>query len=140
MAPLSSSLLSVLVFSAIARADGPKPVIPSQIRGLDPARKSHPCLAPSSLMRLMTVYSRYEPSGGVFTCLDGSRTIPHSAINDDYCDCPDGSDEPGTSACENSSVRFYCRNEGHVPGSVKVSRVNDGICGRSSIPWVVEWS
>jgi hypothetical protein len=40
MAPLSRSLLSVLVFSAIARADGPKPVIPSQIRGLDPARKS----------------------------------------------------------------------------------------------------
>lgn len=35
-------------------------------------------------------------SGNVFECFDGSRTIPISAVNDDYCDCPgDGSDEPG---------------------------------------------
>lgn len=77
------------------------------------------------------MYSRYELTNDRFTCLDGSRTIPHSAINDDYCDCPDGSDEPGTSACEGSGIRFYCKNEGHVPGSVKASRVNDGICGMS---------
>lgn len=77
----------------------------------------------------LAVYSRYEAASGLFTCLDGSRTIPLSAINDDYCDCPDGSDEPGTSACENSSVQFYCKNEGHIPGSVRASRVNDGICG-----------
>jgi protein kinase C substrate 80K-H len=58
-------------------------------------------------------------------------TIAHSAINDDYCDCPDGSDEPGTSACENSSITFYCKNEGHIPSSIRSSRVNDGICGTS---------
>lgn len=43
-------------------------------------------------------YDRYVPSGqGMFRCLDGSKTIPFTAVNDDYCDCPDGSDEPGRS-------------------------------------------
>lgn len=43
--------------------------------------------------------SKYAPSKGEkrqWTCLDGSKTIPWSAVNNDYCDCPgDGSDEPG---------------------------------------------
>lgn len=37
------------------------------------------------------------PSSGKWKCLDGSREIPWTAVNDDYCDCPDGSDEPGSS-------------------------------------------
>jgi hypothetical protein len=32
---------------------------------------------------------------GEFMCLDRSRSIRCSRINDDYCDCSDGSDEPG---------------------------------------------
>jgi len=67
----------------------------------------------------------YDP-GKDFTCLDGSLTIPFEQINDDYCDCADGSDEPGTSACPNG--KFFCRNGGHVAHYVLSSRVNDGIC------------
>lgn len=61
-----------------------------------------------------------------FTCLDGSDTIPFSLINDDYCDCNDGSDEPGTSACPN--MLFHCVNAGHKPEDIFSSRVNDKIC------------
>jgi protein kinase C substrate 80K-H len=45
---------------------------------------------------------------------------------DEYCDCADGSDEPGTSACANS--RFYCRNVGAKGRILPSSRVNDGVC------------
>lgn len=61
-----------------------------------------------------------------FTCLDGSISIHFSSVNDDYCDCPDGSDEPGTSACPNG--RFFCPNIGFKPLYLQSSRVNDGIC------------
>ena len=36
----------------------------------------------------------YDPSKD-FTCLDGSQLLSFSSVNDDYCDCADGSDEPG---------------------------------------------
>ena len=61
-----------------------------------------------------------------FTCLDGSSTIPFSYVNDDYCDCNDGSDEPGTAACAGN--RFYCENKGHQSFYLLSSRVNDGVC------------
>ncbi|XP_060080704.1 glucosidase 2 subunit beta-like isoform X2 [Ylistrum balloti] len=71
--------------------------------------------------------SHYQPNNeGVFVCIDGSQTFPYSYVNDDYCDCADGSDEPGTSACPNG--KFTCTNAGHRPLIVPASRVNDGVC------------
>ena len=63
-------LLSLFFFIHAAHA--------ASIRGLDPA-----------------LIAQYSGEGGVFKCLDGSKTIPFNRVNDDYCDCADGSDEPG---------------------------------------------
>uniref|UniRef100_A0A7S3Z9M4 Glucosidase 2 subunit beta n=1 Tax=Lotharella globosa TaxID=91324 RepID=A0A7S3Z9M4_9EUKA len=61
-----------------------------------------------------------------FACDGGARTMDPSRINDNYCDCKDGSDEPGTSACANG--KFFCNNAGFQELTVPSSRVNDGLC------------
>ena len=61
-----------------------------------------------------------------FRCFDGLKTIDLSKVNDNYKDCDDGSDEPGTSAHNNG--KFYCRNNGSVPIIINKWSVNDGIC------------
>lgn len=55
-------------------------------------------------------------------CLDGSQGI----INDDFCDCPDGSDEPRTSACSHLILHktFDC---GDGLFFIFSSRVRDGV-------------
>lgn len=95
--------------------------------------------------------AKYYQDSETFTCISNpSVQIPFSAVNDDFCDCPDGSDEPGTSACSHLSRNsplsvadrlghnegeivaalpgFYCKNKGHRPSFVPFQRVNDGIC------------
>ena len=70
----------------------------------------------------------------LFTCLDGSATVGASKVNDEYCDCKDGSDEPGTAACTyevraNNDWAFQCTQSGtDVPHLVRHSRVGDGKC------------
>ncbi|PWY69569.1 hypothetical protein BO70DRAFT_365842 [Aspergillus heteromorphus CBS 117.55] len=96
-------------------------------------------------------FAKFYKDPDTFTCISHPAIqIPLSAVNDDYCDCPDGSDEPGTSACahlsRNSALTpaerpgnddlelvaalpgFYCKNKGHKPSYVPFQRVNDGIC------------
>ncbi|KAG1367943.1 glucosidase 2 subunit beta [Cocos nucifera] len=68
----------------------------------------------------------FAVAGAVIACKDGSRTFSKDRLNDGYCDCPDGTDEPGTSACPQS--KFYCRNIGDTPHFLFSSRVNDRIC------------
>jgi protein kinase C substrate 80K-H len=68
--------------------------------------------------------TKYMPRGhdATFECLDGSRTIPFSAVNDDFCDCPgDGSDEPGKAGIA------YCR----APDPLKVSRRAVSVSGKA---------
>eukprot|EP00955_Chlamydomonas_euryale_P108865 365886-Chlamydomonas_euryale.AAC.1 len=44
---------------------------------------------------------RYAPGddGRGFGCLDGSGVVDFARVNDNYCDCADGSDEPGVCMC-----------------------------------------
>lgn len=71
---------------------------------------------------------RYQPDeNGNWHCLnDPSIVIPFDRVNDNYCDCPDGSDEPGTSACSNGL--FFCENVGFESHFIPSFKVDDGVC------------
>ena len=73
-----------------------------------------------------------------FFCRDRSQKFPLQSFNDDYCDCNDGSDEPGTSACAGKvGSLFYCKNKpifeseeiNSFSKRIYSSLVNDGVCG-----------
>lgn len=49
----------------------------------------------------------------------------YALLNDDFCECSDGSDEPGTSACEEEVDYFYCRDGGEV---IHHTLIADGVC------------
>ncbi|KAL5394901.1 hypothetical protein PMIN06_005678 [Paraphaeosphaeria minitans] len=95
-------------------------------------------------------FAKYYKDATSFACISNPEIkLDASRINDDYCDCPDGSDEPGTSACSyisplspkqpsrydptkiNDSQAlpgFYCKNKGHIASYVPFTNVNDGVC------------
>jgi len=49
-------------------------------------------------------------------------------INDDYCDCMDGTDETKTSACSHRRAIYTCPNVGSESKIIPSSRFMDGIC------------
>ncbi|KAJ0400776.1 hypothetical protein ATCC90586_002052 [Pythium insidiosum] len=63
-----------------------------------------------------------------FVCDSGSKRLSIDRLNDNYCDCDDGSDEPGTAACSHTAARFHCANTGYFATNIPTSRVNDQIC------------
>ncbi|KAF2712396.1 hypothetical protein K504DRAFT_373582 [Pleomassaria siparia CBS 279.74] len=119
-------LLPLLSITANAASDLPRP------RGVGPE------------------FAKFYKDREAFTCISNpSIKLDISRLNDDYCDCPDGSDEPGTSACsyisplsppQPSRVKigqfnetlalpgFYCKNKGHIPSYVPFTNINDGVC------------
>ena len=73
--------------------------------------------------------SRYLPNArGKFVCFASKTEINFFKINDNYCDCPaDGSDEPGTNACNNGV--FNCESSSsQLTVKIPSYKVNDGFC------------
>ena len=70
-----------------------------------------------TIAALATVSAAFECDG---------RALPGAYLNDDYCDCADGSDEAATGAC--ADTIYVCRNLPHKPKQIFSSRVNDGVC------------
>eukprot|EP00937_MAST-01D_sp_MAST-1D-sp2_P001197 g1197.t1 len=65
---------------------------------------------------------------GALRCSDGSAALDAAQLNDDYCDCDDGSDEPRTSACSHTRALFECVNGDYPSELVPTARVGDGVC------------
>lgn len=101
------------------------------------ANQSLPQMMPSlGLSRKMSSSAKRNQQQRVvydFVCKTnpGKRGI----LNDDYCDCPDGSDEPDTSACSHLLVgkRVFACDKSGMRGNAKegimvfASRVRDGV-------------
>lgn len=47
-------------------------------------------------LRLIVLADEKYFMGPVIACRDGSATFPKDRLNDGFCDCPDGTDEPGS--------------------------------------------
>ncbi|KAI3937587.1 hypothetical protein MKW92_038806, partial [Papaver armeniacum] len=69
---------------------------------------------------------KYYFQSQLIQCKDGFKSFTRDRLNDGFCDCVDGTDEPGTPACPRS--KFYCKNVGSTPQTLFSSRINDHFC------------
>lgn len=113
-AVLHAVLLSCMAIVALASmcataADG---YAAADVRGVSPEEQQH-------------------YTSGAFECVVRGelKALEFTYVNDNYCDCDNGEDEPGTSACSHmlSSV-FYCGNGGYFPKKVRL--ISDITCAR----------
>ena len=79
MAPFSLPLLTLLATAAVSTGSAASS---EHIRGV----------APDVAAKYVPIRNSNPPK---WKCLGSQKEILFSAINDDYCDCPDGSAEPG---------------------------------------------
>lgn len=145
--PTSVALLSAIYSFTLAAAGSlPRGVGPEC--ELSPSYFTIPLNGPM-LLTSVPVASHYQKDD--FTCITNSAIkLSLSQVNDNTCDCPDGSDEPGTAACayidplspqqplpgsssgttntKNALPGFWCENKGHIGAYVPFVYVNDGVC------------
>ena len=105
------------------------PVVIGSGQATDPGRCKSPRTFDSSvnvgLYGVPTLYRGVQGAGELFAC--DKQLILLSSVNDDYCDCADGSDEPRTGACPDTP--FVCTLPRRPQqATVPASRVNDGVC------------
>ncbi|XP_070505659.1 uncharacterized protein [Chironomus tepperi] len=102
------------------------------VKPLQPAALDHKKIPLGIRIRDLEHYQHRYPNQ-LFKCLNSpDEEISFSKINDDYCDCSDGTDETSTNACNNG--KFYCTKQlRHKTGRgqdvfIPTSRINDKIC------------
>ena len=61
-----------------------------------------------------------------FSCDNNKKILSFEKLNDNYCDCEDGSDENKTNACFKG--KYYCNNYLYFPKIISTSKINDEIC------------
>ena len=97
-----SRLLALVTCVIVGRAAATS----ASIRGIDPK-----------------IASRYSFESGAFACLSGGKTVPADRVNDNYCDCLDGSDEPG-------GARPTATRSDFLHGRVRAGRQADSTLAR----------